>query len=142
MDKLEATHIDKCIISTQQWKNEYIISWNNNIISPWRFITQESWWKNLNHAGRTYITSCTRMCLKLCDKTHIEFMIWRSTMGKEDKRKYAYKLGRFSEPPQSITLPKLLKIKSSEFRMFIWTGIRMFIWMELIMNINPEYIQK
>jgi hypothetical protein len=40
-------------------------------------------------------------------------------MGKEDKRKYAYKLGRFSEPPQSITLPKLLKIRSSEFRMFI-----------------------
>jgi hypothetical protein len=71
-------------------------------------------------------------------------MIWRSTMGKEDKRKYAYKLGRFSEPPQSITLPKLLKIRSSEFRMFIWNEIRMFIWMEfiIIMNINHEYIQK
>jgi len=34
-----------------------------------------------------------------------------------DKKKYAYRLGRFSEPPQSITLPKLLKIRSSEFRM-------------------------
>ncbi|KEH41984.1 hypothetical protein MTR_1g058590 [Medicago truncatula] len=34
------------------------------------------------------------------------------------RRKYAYKLGRLSEPPQSITLPKLLKIRSSEFRMF------------------------
>ena len=33
-------------------------------------------------------------------------------MGKQDKRKYAYKLGRFSEPPQSITFPKLLKISS------------------------------
>jgi len=28
-----------------------------------------------------------------------------------DKRKYAYKLRRFSEPPQSITLPKLLKFR-------------------------------
>jgi len=36
-----------------------------------------------------------------------------------DKRKYAYKLGRFSELLQRITLPKLLKIRSSEFRMFI-----------------------
>jgi len=50
-------------------------------------------------------------------------------MGKQDKTKYAYKLGRFSEPPQSITLPKLLKIRSSEFRMFIW---REFV---MIMNI-------
>ena len=31
-----------------------------------------------------------------------------------DKRKYAYKLGRFSDPPQSITLPKLLKIASED----------------------------
>jgi len=49
VDKLEATHINKCIISTQQWKNEYIISWNYNIIFTWRFITQQSWWKNLHH---------------------------------------------------------------------------------------------
>jgi len=40
-------------------------------------------------------------------------------MGKQDKRKYAYKIGKFSEPPQSITLPKLLKIISLKFRMFI-----------------------
>jgi len=40
-------------------------------------------------------------------------------MGKQDKMKYAYKLGRFSNAPQSITLPKLLKIRSSEFRIFI-----------------------
>jgi len=50
----------------------------------------------------------------------------------EDKREYDFKLGRFSEPPQSITLPKLQKIRSSEFRMFI----RMkFI---MIMNINQN----
>ena len=35
-------------------------------------------------------------------------------MGKQDKRKYAYKLGRFSKPPQSMTLTKLLKIRSLE----------------------------
>ena len=57
-----------------------------------------------NHDGRTYITSYTRMCLKSCDKTLLSFMLY-------DKRKYAYKLRRFSEPPQSITLPKLLKFR-------------------------------
>jgi len=139
VDKLEATHIDKCIISIQQWKNEYIISWNNNMVSPWRCIAQESWWKNLNHDGRTYITSYTRMCLKLCDKTHIEFyVIWfeDSPWEKQNKMKYAYKLGRFLEPPQSIRFPKLLKIRSWEFKMFIWMK---FI---IIMNTNPKYIHK
>ena len=100
----------------------------------------ESWWKNLHHKLHKNVLEV------MWQNSHwvLCYMIWRSTMGKEDKRKYAYKLGRFSEPPQSITLPKLLKIRSSEFRMFIWTEIRMFIWMEfiIIMNINPEYIQK
>jgi len=49
VDKLEATHIDRCIISTQQRKNEYIISWDNKIISPWWFIAQKSWRKNVHH---------------------------------------------------------------------------------------------
>ena len=100
----------------------------------------ESWWKNLHHKLHKNVLEV------MWQNSHwvLCYMIWRSSMGKQDKRKYAYKLGRFSEPPQSITLPKLLKIRSSEFRMFIWTEIRMFMWMEFItiMNINPEYIQK
>ena len=100
----------------------------------------ESCWKNLHHKLHKNVLEV------MWQNSHwvLCYMIWRSTMGKEDKRKYAYKLGRFSEPPQSITLPKLLKIWSSEFRMFIWTEIRMFMWMEfiIIMNINPEYIHK
>jgi len=148
VDKLEATHVNKCIISTQKWKNEHIISWNNNIISPWRFIAQESRWKNLHHKLHKNVLNV------MWQNSHwvLCYMILRSTMCKQDKRKYAYKLGRFSEPPQSITLPKLLKIRSSKFRMFIWIEFKMFIWLEfrmfiwiefiMIMNINPKYFQK
>ena len=92
----------------------------------------ESWWKNLHHKLHKNVLEV------MWQNSHwvLCYMIWRSSMGKQDKRKYAYKLGRFSEPPQSITLPKLLKIRNSEFKMFIWTEFIM------IMNINPEYLQK
>jgi len=100
----------------------------------------ELWWKNLHHKLHKNVLEV------MWQNSHwvLCYMIWRSSMDKQDKRKYAYKLGRFSKPPQSITLSKLLKIRSLEFRMFIWTEFRMFIWMEfiIIMNINLEYIQK
>ena len=114
-----------------QLKQQYHVSMN---IHCSRIIIEEleSWWKNLHHKLHKNVFEV------MWQNSHwvLCYIIWISAMSKQDKKKYAYKLERFSKSPKSITFPKLLKIRSSKFRMFIWME---FI---IIMNINPEYIQK